>query len=86
MSYNSVIINFINWDILLVLVSLGFIANGIRTLDIQRPILPFDYAGWGLADDAYVEGAYNENDYGFASWRLSYSYLWCTFVNLNNVL
>ena len=47
--------------------SLGFIADGIRTLDIQRPVLPFDYASRGLADDAYVEGAYNENDYSFAS-------------------
>ena len=49
-SYN----NFINWDILLVLDSLGFIADGIHTLDNQRPVLPFDYAGRGLADDAYV--------------------------------
>ena len=52
---------------MLVLNSLGFIADGIRTLDIQRPVLPFDYAGRGLADDAYVEGTYDENDYGFAS-------------------
>ena len=47
--------------------SLGFIADGIHTLDNQRPVLPFDYAGRGLADDAYVEGAYDENDYSFAS-------------------
>ena len=52
---------------MLVLNSLGFIADGIRTLDIQRPVLPFDYAGRGLADDAYVEKAYNEDGYGFAS-------------------
>ena len=47
--------------------SLGFIADGIHTLDNQRPVLPFDYAGRGLADDAYVEEAYDENGYGFAS-------------------
>ena len=74
------------WDVLLVFNSLGFIADGIHTLDIQRPVLPFDYAGRGLADDACVEGTYEENGYGFASWRLGYSYSWCTLVNLNNVL
>ena len=52
---------------MLVLNSLGFIAYGIRTLDIQRPVLPFDYAGRGLADDVYMEGTYEENDYDFAS-------------------
>ena len=53
---------------MLVLDSLGFIADdGIHTLDNQRPVLPFDYAGRGLADDACVEGTYDENDYGFAS-------------------
>ena len=52
---------------MLVLNSLGFIADGIRTLDIQRPVLPFDYAGRGLADNDYVEGTYDENGYGFAS-------------------
>ena len=52
---------------MLLLNSLGFIADGIRTLDIQHPVLPFDYAGRGLADDAYVEGTYNEDGYGFAS-------------------
>ena len=52
---------------MLVLNSLGFITDGIHTLDIQRSVLPFDYAGRGLADDAYVEGAYNEDVYGFAS-------------------
>ena len=72
-----------NWDILLVLNSLGFRVDGIRTLDIQRPVLPFDYAGRGLADDAYVEGDYNENDYGFASWRLGCSSLCCTYFKSN---
>ena len=81
-SYNNLMI----WDILLVLNSLGFIADGIRTLDIQRPVLHFDYAGRGLANDAYVKGAYNEDGYDFASWRLGYSYLLRTLVNLNNVL
>ena len=52
---------------MLVLNSLGFIADGIRTLDIQRPVFPFDYTGRGLADDTYVEGTYDENSYGFAS-------------------
>ena len=52
---------------MLVLNSLDFIADGIHTLDNHHPVLPFDYAGRGLADDAYVEGAYNENDYDFAS-------------------
>ena len=75
---DSVIINLMIWDILLVLGSLGFIADGIHTLDNQRPVLPFDYAGRGLADNEYVEGTYDENSYGFASWRLGYSYLWCT--------
>ena len=65
-SYNNLMI----WDILLVLNSLGFIADGLRTLDIQRPVLPFDYASRGLADDAYIEGTYDKDGYGFASWRL----------------
>ena len=52
---------------MLVLNSLSFIADGIRTLDIQRPVIPFDYVGRGLADEAYVEGAYDEVGYGFAS-------------------
>ena len=73
-SYNNLMI----WDVLLVLNSLGFIADGIHTLDNQRPVLPFDYAGRGLADDVYVEGTYDENGYDFASWRLGSSYLWCT--------
>ena len=69
-----------------VLESLEFIADGIYTIDNRHPVLPFDYAGQGLADDVNVEGAYDENGYGFASWRQGYSYLWCTCVNLNNVL
>ena len=69
-SYN----NFMNWDILLVLDSLDFIVDGIYTLDNQRPVLPFNYAGRGLVDNEYVEGAYDENCYGFASWRLGCSY------------
>ena len=47
--------------------SLGFIADGIHTLDNQRPVLPFDYPGRGFADNEYVEGTYDENGYGFAS-------------------
>ena len=27
------------------------------------PVLPFDYAGRGLADNEYVEGAYDEDGY-----------------------
>ena len=61
--------------------SLGFIADGIHTLDNWRPVLPFDYAGQGLTDDACVEGAYDEESYIFASWRLGCSYSWCTYVN-----
>ena len=34
---------------------------------IKRPILPFDYAGRGFANDAYMEGTYDENGYDFAS-------------------
>ena len=75
--------NFINWDILLVLNSLDFIANGIHTLDNRRPVLPFDYAGQGLADDAYVERAYNENGYGFANWRLGCSSLYYKYFKSN---
>ena len=52
---------------MLVLDSLGFIADVIHTLDNQRPVLPFDYTDLGLADNEYVEGAYDENSYGFAS-------------------
>ena len=77
---------FINWDILLVLNSLGFIADGMYTLDNRRLVLPFDYAGRGLANNEYVEGAYDENSYGFASWRLGCSSLYCTYVIKNNVL
>ena len=73
--------NFINWDTLLVLDSLDFIASGIHTLDNRRPVLPFDYAGRGLTDDAYVEGAYDEDSYSFSNWRLGCSYSWCTYVN-----
>ena len=47
--------------------SLGFIANGIHTLDNRRPALSFEYAGRGLADNEYVEGAYDEDGYGFVS-------------------
>ena len=52
---------------MLVLNSLGFIDEGIHTLDNRRPILPFDYAGRGLVDNEYVERAYDENGYGFTS-------------------
>ena len=80
MIYDLVVIN---WDILLVLDSLGFIANGIHTLDNRRPVLPFDYIGRGLADNEYVEGAYDENSYGFASWRLGCSSLCCKYFKSN---
>ena len=70
LSTNEIRLNynvFINRDILLVLDSLSFIADGIHTLDNRRPVLPFDYAGRGLTDNEYVEGAYDEDDYGFTS-------------------
>ena len=54
-------------DTLLVLNSLGLIADGMYTLDNRCPILPFDYAGRGIAGNDYVEGDYDENSYGFAS-------------------
>ena len=82
-------------DTLLVLNSLGLIADGMYTLDNWRLVLPFNYAGQGLAGDDYVEGGYahenyigeeyDENDYGFASWRLSCSSLCCNYLK-NNVL
>ena len=50
-----------------VLDSLGFIADGIHTLDNRRPVLLFDYVGRGLADNECVEGIYDENGYGFAN-------------------
>ena len=83
MRYDSVIINFINWDILLVWNSVGFIADGIHTLDNRRPVLPFDYVGQGFTDDAYVEGAYDEDGYDFASWRLGCSSLCCKYFKGN---
>ena len=52
---------------MLVLNLLGFIADGIHTLDNRRPVLPFENADRGLTDDVYVEEAYDENSYGFAS-------------------
>ena len=52
---------------MLVLDLLGFIADGIHTLDNQHPVLPFDYAGRGLTDNEYVEGTYDENNSGLAS-------------------
>ena len=60
------LINFVILDTLLVLNSLGFIADGMYTLDNRRPILPFDYTS-RLADTDYMEGDYDENGYGFAS-------------------
>ena len=39
--------------------SLGFIADGIYTLDIQLPNMPFDYAGQGQAGNDYPEDDYN---------------------------
>ena len=64
-------------DTLLVLNSLGLIADGMYTLDNRHPVLPFDYIGQGLANDDYIEEGYarvnytgedyDENDYSFAS-------------------
>ena len=73
-------------DILLVLNSRSFIADGMYTLGNQRPVLPFDYTGLGLTGDDYMEGDYDENSYGFASLRLDYSSLCCTYAIKNNVL
>ena len=61
------LINFMILDTWLVLNSRGFIVDGMHTLDNRRPILPFDYASWGLADSDYAEGDYDENCYDFAS-------------------
>ena len=59
---------------MLVLISLGFIADGIHTLDNRRLDMPFDYTGQGQADNDYTEddyeyiGASNFGDgHGFAS-------------------
>ena len=41
--------------------SLGFIADGIHTLDNRRPDMPFDYAGRGEAGNEY-----SEDDYDYA--------------------
>ena len=54
-------------DTWLVLNSFGLTVDGIYTLDNRRSVLPFDYAGRGLARADYVEEDYNENGYGFAS-------------------
>ena len=54
-------------DTWLVLNSLGFIADGMYTLENRSPVHPFDYTGRGLVDDDYVEGDYDETGYGFAS-------------------
>ena len=51
---------------MLVLNSLGFIADGIHTLDNRRPVLPFDNAGRGLTDNEYVEKVYDKDGYGFS--------------------
>ena len=59
--------NFMIFYTLLVLNSLSFIADGMYTLDNRCPVLPFDYAGRGLAGSDSVEGNYDENGYGFAS-------------------
>ena len=65
---------FMIWDILLVLNSLGFIADGIHTLDNRRPDMPFDYAGQGQAGNDYPEEDYDYigvsdfgDGHGFAS-------------------
>ena len=65
--------------------SLGLIADGMYTLENRRPVLPFDYASWGLTGDDYMEGDYDENGYGFASW-LGCIALCCNYVIKNSVL
>ena len=72
-------------DTWLVLNSLGFIADGMYTLDNWHPVLPYDYTGQGATGD-YMEWGYDENGFGFASWRLDCSSLCCTCVTKNNVL
>ena len=59
---------------LLVLNSLGFIADGIHTLDNRRPDMPFDYVGQGQAGNDYPEEVYDYtgagdfgDGHGFAS-------------------
>ena len=44
---------------MLVLDSLGFIADGIHTLDNRLPNMPFDYAGQGQAGNDYPEDDYD---------------------------
>ena len=80
------LINFMISDTRLVLNSLSLIADGIYTLDNRRPVLPFDYAGRGLAGSDYVEGDCYENGYGFASGKVGCSSLCCKYVIKNNVL
>ena len=59
---------------MLVLNSLGFIADGIHTLDNRRPDMPFDYAGQSQAGNDYLEDDYDytgaddfRDGHGFAS-------------------
>ena len=59
---------------MLVLNSLGFIADGIHTLDNRRPDIPFDYADQGQAGNDYSEEDYDyvgagdfRDVHGFAS-------------------
>ena len=59
---------------MLVLNSLGFIADGIYTLDNRRLGMSFDYAGQDQAGDNYSEDDYDytgagnfEDGHGFAS-------------------
>ena len=59
---------------MLVLNSLGFIVDGIHTLDNRRPDMPFDYADQGQAGNGYSEDDYDytgpgdfKNGHGFAS-------------------
>ena len=54
--------------------SLGFIADGIHTLDNRRPDMPFDFAGQGQEGNDYLEDDYDYvragnfgDGYGFAS-------------------
>ena len=59
---------------MLVLNSLGFIVDGIHTLDYRRPDMPFDYASQGQAVNDYPEDDYDYtgtgdfgDSHGFAS-------------------
>ena len=59
--------------------SLGFIADGIHTLDNRRPNMPFDYVGqagndYTKYDYDYARAGNFGDSHGFASWRLDCCY------------